>query len=198
MLGFVALDRRAGDDTVALWLVSRTDPAEASSTNAVVVDLAEPDALAKIHALTRDRVVVLTPDSDSAGLPVDPHEVGTIDEFTAATRAHQAAIVDAIRAHQAARKGQKLVAPTFPADAEPPGHWPAEPELRALQLARWLSRVWTNWLVSDGERLRRTTQPRTGQTPWIMPEELNQPQLLELPPALDGVWRVEPLTPAPR
>lgn len=196
MLGFVALDRRPGDDTVALWLISRTDPAEASSTNAVVVDLAEPDALAKIHALTRDRVVVLTPDSDATGLPVEPHEVGIVDEFTAATRTHQAAIVDAIRAHQAARKGQKLVAPTFPAEAETPQEWPAEPELRALQLARWLGRTWTNWLVSDGERLRRTTQPRTGRTPWIMPEELNQPQLLELPPALDDVWRVEPLTPA--
>lgn len=198
MLGFVALDHRPGDDTVALWLISRTDPAEASSTNAVVVDLAAPDALSKIHALTRDRVVVLTPDSDAAGLPVDPHDVGIVDEFIAATRAHQAAIVDAIRAHQATRKGQKLAEPTFPAEAEAPQEWPTAPELRALQLARWLGRTWTNWLVSDGERLRRTTQPRTGRTPWIMPEELNQPQLLELPPALDDVWRVEPLTPAPR
>ena len=53
------------------------------------------------------------------------------------------------------------------------------------------------WLVSDGERLRRTTQPRTGRTPWIMPGELNQPELLALPPALAEKLRPEPVGPFP-
>ena len=70
-------------------------------------------------------------------------------------------------------------------------------EARALELAGMVSRAWTNWLVSDGERLRRTTQPRTGRTPWIMPGELNQPELLALPPALAEKLRPEPVGPFP-
>ena len=68
MLGFAAVDRRS--ETVAIWLISRTDTAEASSTNAVVVDLADEHALKKVHSLTRDRIVIATPGSDLTGLPV--------------------------------------------------------------------------------------------------------------------------------
>ncbi|MDO5084379.1 MAG: hypothetical protein Q4D89_13410 [Arachnia propionica] len=197
MLGFAALDHRPGGP-VAVWLVSRTEPAEASSTNAVVIDADDPERLRKIHGLTRDRIVVLTPDSTTVEPPVEKAAgVDLLDRFVEATRAHQEAIVTAIRAHAATRKGQKLVEPTFPPPPETPTQWPSTPELRALQLARWLARVWTNWLVGDGERLRRTTQPRTGLSPWIMPEELNQHQLLELPPALLDDLHVQPLTPPP-
>ena len=66
MLGFAALDHQPGGP-VAVWLVSRTDSAEASSTNAVVVDPDDPEAVRKVHGLTRDRVVVLTPGSTDEG-----------------------------------------------------------------------------------------------------------------------------------
>ena len=66
MLGFAAVDRRS--DALAVWLISRTDPTEASSTNAVVVDLADENARRKVHSLTCDRIVVATPGSDLAGL----------------------------------------------------------------------------------------------------------------------------------
>ncbi|MDO5067997.1 MAG: hypothetical protein Q4D96_12020 [Propionibacteriaceae bacterium] len=197
MLGFAALDHHPGGP-VAVWLVSRTEPAEASSTNAVVIETDDPELQRKVHGLTRDRVVVLTPGSSAEGLPIDgAHEVDLLARLTDATRTHQEAIIAAIRAHAASRKGQKLVEPTFPATPEVPAEWPQSPELRALQLARWLGRVWTTWLVGDGERLRRTTQPRTGITPWIMPPELNQPDLLELPPALSDDLHPQPLTPPP-
>ena len=58
MLGFAAVDRRS--DALAVWLISRTDPTEASSTNAVVVDLADENARRKVHSLTCDRIVVAT------------------------------------------------------------------------------------------------------------------------------------------
>lgn len=197
MLGFAAIDRQPGGP-VAVWLVSRTEPAEASNTNAVVVEPDDPAALRKVHGLTRDRVVVLTPDSTVEGLPLTgAHDTTFLDRFTEATSAHQEAIIAAIRDHAATRKGQKLVEPTFPAAPESPLEWPQPPQLRALQLARWVGRIWTNWLVSDGERLRRTVQPRTGRTPWIMPEQLNQPALLELPPTLLDQLNVQPLTPPP-
>jgi len=71
------------------------------------------------------------------------------------------------------------------------------PALMRRGLAGVVSRIWTNWLISDGERLRRTTQPRTGRTPWIMPGDLNQPELLALPPALTEKLRPEPVGPFP-
>jgi len=194
MLGFAAVDRRS--DAVAVWLVSRTDPAEASSTNAVVLDPTDENAHSKVHALTRDRVVVATPGSDLSGLPIDGgHPATLVEEFIEATRAHQQAIVDAVRSYTAARKGQKLVEPAFPAEPELPDDWPATCQDRALELAQVVSRIWKNWLVSDGERLRRTTQPRTGKSPWIMPPELNQQELLALPPALADRLRPEPVEP---
>ena len=196
MLGFAAVDRRS--ETIAIWLVSRTDPAEASSTNAVVVDLACEHALQKVHSLTRDRIVITTPGSDLTGLPIgDGHPTALLGEFIDATRAHQRAIVEAVRSYAASRRGQKLVEPAFPAEPQLPEAWPATCQDRALELAGLVSRAWTNWLVSDGERLRRTTQPRTGKTPWIMPGELNQPELMALPPALTEKLRPEPVGPFP-
>lgn len=196
MLGFAAVDRRS--DALAVWLISRTDPTEASSTNAVVVDLADENARRKVHSLTCDRIVVATPGSDLAGLPVSGgHPASLLEEFIDATRAHQLAIVSAVRSYAASRKGQKLVEPAFPAVPLLPDDWPEAPVERTLELAHLLERAWTNWLVSDGERLRRTTQPRTGRTPWIMPGELNQPELLALPPALAEKLRPEPVGPFP-
>lgn len=194
MLGFAAVDRRS--ETLAVWLVSRTAPAEASSTNAVVVDLGDEHARKKVHWLTRDRVVVATPGSDLDDLPIsDGHPTDLVGEFIDATRSHQRAIVAAIRSYTASRKGQKLVEPTFPTEPQLPDDWPATCQDRALELAQLVSRAWTNWLVSDGERLRRTTQPRTGRTPWIMPTDLNQQELLALPPALADRLRPEPVGP---
>ena len=156
MLGFAAVDRRS--ETVAIWLVSRTDPTEASSTNAVVVDLADEHALKKVHSLTRERVVITTPGSDLTGLPIsDGHPTALLGEFIDATRTHQRAIVEAVRSYAASRKGQKLVEPTFPAEPQLPENWPETCQDRALELAGLVGRAWTNWLVSDGERLRRTT-----------------------------------------
>ena len=163
-----------------------------------MVDLACEHALQKVHSLTRDRIVITTPGSDLTGLPIgDGHPTALLGEFIDATRAHQRAIVEAVRSYAASRRGQKLVEPAFPAEPQLPEAWPATCQDRALELAGVVSRAWTNWLVSDGERLRRTTQPRTGRTPWIMPGELNQPELLALPPVLAEKLRPEPVGPFP-
>ena len=142
MLGFAAVDRRS--ETVAIWLVSRTDPTEASSTNAVVVDLADEHALKKVHSLTRERVVIATPGSDLTGLPIsDGHPTALLGEFIDATRTHQRAIVEAVRSYAASRKGQKLVEPTFPAEPQLPENWPETCQDRALELAGLVGRAWT-------------------------------------------------------
>ena len=101
-----------------MWLVSRTDVTEASSTNAVVVDLDEPEALRKVHALTRDRAVIATPGSTWSDLPLtDVYDATWVADFLAATRAHQAAITQAIADYTAGRKGSRqpsLPTPTYP------------------------------------------------------------------------------------
>lgn len=67
----------------------------------------------------------------------------------------------------------------------------------ALELTGLVSQAWASWLFSDGEKPRRTTQLRTGRTPWIMSGELNQAALLALPPALAEKFRPEPVGPFP-
>ena len=67
----------------------------------------------------------------------------------------------------------------------------------ALELTGLVSQAWTNRLVSDGEKPRRTTQPRTSRTPWIVSGELNQPGLLVQLPALTEKCRPEPVGPFP-
>jgi hypothetical protein len=89
----------------------------------------------------------------------------------------------------------KLVEPTFPAIplfADLPA--PAEkPGAAALVLASYLARAWTAWLKSDLERQRRTVQPKTGNTPWIMPAELNEPAIVALPPGFASRLHEEPM-----
>ncbi len=191
MLGFAVLDRRR--EIAAVWLVSRTDAAAADSTNAVVLDLTQPDSLAQLHALTRDRIVVATPETVVADLPLTrPHEITLVAEFIAATQEHQQAIIKAVNDYTASRKS-KLTAPTFPSNAELPTEWAESPEHRALALAQVIARAWTVWLISDGERLRRTSQPRTGVSPWIMPTELNQAELVALPLSMAADLTPEPI-----
>ena len=151
-----------------------------------------------MYALSAGRGAPSLLTSDLTGLPIsDGHPTALLGEFIDATRTHQRAIVEAVRSYAASHKGQKLVEPTFPAEPQLPENWPETCQDRALELAGLVGRAWTNWLVSDGERLRRTTQPRTGKTPWIMPGELNQPELLALPPALAEKLRPEPVGPFP-
>ena len=186
-------------ETVAIWLVSRTDPTEASSTNAVVVDLADEHALKKVHSLTRERVVIATPGSDLTGLPIsDGHPTALLGEFIDATRTHQRAIVEAVRSYAASRKGQKLVEPTFPAEPQLPENWPETCQDRALELAGLVGRAWTN---VAGQRRREAPPHHPATHPAgprrIMPGELNQPELLALPPALAEKFRPEPVGPFP-
>lgn len=57
-----------------------------------------------------------------------------------------------------------------------------------------IEKVRSHWLRTDEERRRRTVRPRTGESPWIMPEELNQAEVAEFPPAFAARVRSQPLT----
>ena len=140
MLGFAAVDRRS--DAVAIWLVSRTNTAEASSTNAVVVDLADEHALKKVHSLTRERIVITTPGSDLTGLPINNgHPTTLLEEFIDATRSHQCAIVEAVRSYAAARARSWWNPPS------PRNRNSQRPGLRPARTVPW---SWPAWCRGPG------------------------------------------------
>jgi hypothetical protein len=54
--------------------------------------------------------------------------------------------------------------------------------------------VWSAWLATEEQRVRRTINPRTGTPPWIMPEALGSPALAEFPPKFGQLVKPEPVS----
>jgi hypothetical protein len=69
-----------------------------------------------------------------------------------------------------------------------------EPAYRALSVANYVTQVWSAWLATDDERVRRTTNPRTGKTPWIMPEALGSPVPAAFPSKFGQLVLPEPVS----
>jgi hypothetical protein len=69
-----------------------------------------------------------------------------------------------------------------------------EPAYRALSVANYVASVWMAWLATDEQRVRRTIDPRTGEPPWIMPEGLADPVLVEFPPEFADLAKPEPMS----
>jgi hypothetical protein len=53
--------------------------------------------------------------------------------------------------------------------------------------------AWKSWLRTDEERRRRTVQPRTGVTPWAMPEAMNGPTVPDFPTHFSEHVHLQPL-----
>jgi hypothetical protein len=117
-------------------------------------------------------------------------DVREFDELIDDTVAHQQRISQAIVDCKTRTRNKNLVTPNFPAVPKLSAPRLDEPASRALSVADYIAGVWMAWLASDEQRLRRTTDPRTGTTPWIMPEELGEPGLAAFPPEFAG--RVKP------
>ena len=192
MLGFAIVDRQPNAGTTAVWLTSR-EGARVSHTNAVLIAHDDDRHDAKVRALTADRVVVLT---DGTTPPLDfvqALDVSEFDELIDETVAHQQRISQAIADYKTRTRNKNLVTPNFPAEPKLSAPKHDEPASRALSVADYVAGVWMAWLLSDEQRLRRTTDPRTGTTPWIMPEELGDPGLAAFPPEFAGRVKPEPL-----
>jgi hypothetical protein len=198
MMGIATVDRIMGEAFVAIWLTNRSAALEATHGNAVVIDLVnDPDAIEKVRSLTRLYAVLVTNGTDTDGLPIEgqPLTVSDIDAWVAETEAHQQAIEAAVDDYKRRTRQKGLVPPTFPVSPSWADFTPSEntPGKRALATANYVARVWTNWLKTDEERRRRTVQPKTGKTPWIMPEELNQAEVAEFPSAFAARVQSQPL-----
>ncbi len=180
MRGFVTIDRQPGSDHIAFWVTSRTEATKATHVNAVVIDMAnDPRAQEKVRSLTRSAAVLVTDGSDIEGLPVEgpPLTVADVEFLVTEMKRTQEAITDAIIDYKRRTRSKNLVEPVFPPSPTPDDFRPEAdtPQARALATANFLSRAWSRWLQTDEERRRRTAHPRTGKTPWIMPEAMNSP-----------------------
>lgn len=193
MLGFAIIDRQSGADVTAVWLTSRIGTTLVGNTNAVVIPHTDPDHDRKVRALTADRAVVLTEGTESPIPFAQTTPIAVFDELIEQTAAHQERICQAIEDYARLHRA-KLVAPKFrpvPVQAAP-----AEdaPPFRALAAADYVGAVWAAWLFTDEQRHRRTVTPKSGTTPWIMPEELNSPAIALFPPEFADRVRPEPLS----
>lgn len=192
----VTIDQQPGTNIVAVWLTNR-DGLEAQHTNAVVLDLdSDSAAQEKIRCLTRHGVILLTDGSTLDGLPVagPALTLADVDQLIDETRAHHLRIADAVTDY-ARRTKTNLVAPSA---HSVPMLGAVTPEktapLRALFTANRMLKAWSAWLRTDDERRRRTVQPKTGHTPWIMPTELNSPTVADFPPAFEARLHRQPAT----
>lgn len=185
MRGIATIDRQPGSDEIAVWVTSRTE-LQAGHSNAVVIDTAsDPQAMEKVRSLTRCSAVLLTEGSTADGLHFDGEPLTSADLQTLLVEIEdqQTAISDAVEQYKRSSRSKTLTEPKFPAlptpesfayDGDGAGS-------RAFAQANLLQKAWTAWLQTDEERRRRTIQPRTGKTPWVMPEHMNAPNVSNFP-----------------
>lgn len=184
LLGFAIIDRRPDSGRVAVWLTSRTEAKRAEHTNAVVVDLAEGRrATTQLFDLTRLRAVLATEPSTVCDLGLTEEVILPIDlqRLILETKEQQGRIISAIEEYGRRSRNRYLVKPDFLSEPRYAAAHNCCSVARVLELAEYLRASWEAWLVTEHERVRRTVQPRTGDTPWMMPESMNSPTILELP-----------------
>lgn len=185
MRGIATIDRQPDSDNIAIWVTSRTDM-QAGHTNAVTIDLtADPRAMDKVRSLTRCSAVLLTEGSTADGLPIDgePLTSADVEALVTEIEAQRVAITDAVQEYKRRSRSKTLTEPEFQSLPSPDSFHPKDDtaKSRAFALANLLQKLWTEWLRTDEERKRRTVQPRTGKTPWVMPEHLNAPTVPDFP-----------------
>jgi hypothetical protein len=186
--GIATIDRQPGSDIIAVWLTSAVEPFRAGHVNAVLINAAsDPEAIKKVRSLTRCCGVLVTDGSSIDALPLvgEPLTIGDIEDLVTETESHQEATLAAIAEYKRRTRSASLKDPVFPVSPKAADHTPLDdvPSQRALAAADFLAKAWSVWLRTDDERRRRTARPKTGETPWIMPAELNSPDVAELPAA---------------
>lgn len=186
MRGVATIDRQPDSSTIAVWVTSRSLGDAASNVNAVVIDTAEdPDATEKLRSLTRCCVVLATEGTTLDELPIEgePLRVADLDTLAAEIAEQQRRIVEAIQLHKARTRSKTLTEPTFgdPVRVEDFTATEDTASARAFALANFAGRIWTSWLRTDDERRKRTVQPKTNASPWIMPEDMNSQTTPDFP-----------------
>ncbi|MGE5295432.1 MAG: hypothetical protein ACM3VT_11445 [Solirubrobacterales bacterium] len=197
MRGIATIDRQPGCQQIAVWITSRTGN-YASHGNAVVIDsLSDSDAVQTVRSLTRHAIVHATDGSVIDGLPLEgvPLRKADFADLVTETEEVQAAILAAIAAYKTRTRAGAVVSPTFPTSPIPDDFQPEvdEASRRAFAAANYACSAWRVWLATDDERRKRTVQPRTGSSPWMMPIEMNSQTAPDFPPKFSDRLRVQAL-----
>lgn len=197
MRGIATIDWQPNATEAAVW-VTRRRGLEVGHVNAVRVDFTtKKDAKETIHALTRCSGVLLTKGSS---LPPDfvdgsPLSVDDLTGFLMEVTDLRAAVLDAIDHYKRRTRSTSMTVPIF----EPAPDVSAslsdrdDATARAFGTANYMQRLWTQWLRTDEERRKRTVQPRTGATPWVMPAEMNSDVVSDFPPRFADRVVVQPV-----
>jgi hypothetical protein len=194
MLGFAIVDRQPAAKATAVWLTCHLDGSRVNHTNAVVISHDDDRHDVKVWNLTADRAVVLT---DGTTPPIMFKHTLAVDAFADLldeTSAYQQRIIEAVADYAKRTKNKNLITPAFArkqAELKPDGR--DEPAYRALSGANYVRDAWAAWLATDEQRVRRTINPRTGNPPWIMPEQLGSTALADFPPEFGQLVLPEPL-----
>lgn len=197
MRGVAVVDHQPNAGQVAVWITAR-DGDQATNVNAVVIDVnSDPEAMTKVLSLVHRCVVLGTEGTTLDGLPIEGDALGVADvsALLDEVEAQQSRILDAIADHKQRTRSRSLVEPTFPARPAVDDFVPAEDTAsqRALATANYFGRSWSAWLKTDEERRRRTVQPATGMTPWIMPESMNAATASDFPEGFAGRLHIQGL-----
>lgn len=197
MRGIAVIDRPAGAAQIAVWITSRNG-SQAINANAVVIDAdGDPDAVKKVRSLTRCCAVLATDGTKVDGLPIEgePLSVADVAVLLDEVEAQQARILKAITDYKRRTRSKALIEPTFPSRPAREDFMPSEdtPSQRAFSTANFVGRAWSTWLKTDEERRRRTEQPKTGKTPWIMPENMNSATVPDFPEQFAARLHEQPL-----
>lgn len=198
MRGIAVVDRQPDSDVIAVWITTRGFGLDATNVNAVDIDAAgDLDAVEKVRSLTRCCVVLATSGTTLDGLPIAgaPLHEADLDLLVAETLEHQQRITEAVKSYKARGGSNGLVEPTFPLPVNPEDFMPDADTAsrRAFCLAKYAGRVWSSWLRTDEERRKRTVQPKTGRTPWVMPDDMNEPTTPDFPPSFASRLREQEL-----
>jgi len=119
--------------------------------------------------------------------------VDSLEELITETAARQRVIDEAITDYMSRTKNKNLVIPDFPSPPKLSTETHTEPQFRALNVANYVGSVWSCWLWTEEQRVRRASEPRTGKSPWIMPEELSAAEFEPFPMAFSVRVKPEPL-----
>jgi len=193
--GFAIEYRLSQAFATAVWLSGRED-SRVGHTNAVAIDHYDERYDYKIWAVTTDRAVVVTAGSAPPRTFEHKLDIELFDGFIDETAARQMLIVEIVTEYAERMKNANLlilefssVLSTFRPDERD------EPQYRSPSVASSLPVVCSGWLSTDEQHLRRTVQPRTGMTPWIITEPANGPELGAMSPDFGKLVQLEAVTP---
>lgn len=193
MLGFAIVDRQPKADATAVWLTCRLDGSRVNHTNAVVISRDDNRHDVKVWNLTADRTVVLTDGTEPPITFEHPLAIGAFTRLVEETSVYQQRIIEAVANYARSTKNKNLVSPVFGNRAELKPDGRDEPAYRALSAANYVRDAWAAWLATEEQRVRRTVNPRTGEPPGIMPEEMGSSALADFPPEFGQLVLPEPL-----